>query len=76
MLDNYEFLSINKQLHLTQNTSEIILNYLLNDSNTSSRESVSRAIIEVMLRIIASIIAKVIDQLDNRELLVAMQRLE
>lgn len=74
--DNYESLPTNKQLHLTQNTSETILNYLLNGPNASPRESVPRAVAEAMLRMVASVTAKAIDQPDNRELLAAMQRLE
>ena len=74
--NNYETLPTNKQLLLTQETSEAILRFLMNGPEGRTREAVPKAIAEALLRMMSSVIAKAIDQPDNRELLTAMLRLE
>ena len=74
--DAYESLPINEQLLLIQQTSEAILKYIQDGPNGSPREAVPRAVAEPILRMVALVTAKAIDQPDNKELLAAIQRLE
>ena len=76
MFNDYSIQSINKQLLLTKTTSEIIIKHLMNDFDNHARETIFKVTVEVILRIMSSMINKAIDQLNNKEILIEIRQLK
>ena len=70
MFNDYLIQFINKQLLLTKATSEIIIKHLMNDFDNHARETIFKVIVEVILRMMSSIMNKIIDQSNNKEILI------
>ena len=70
MLNDYSIQFINKQLFLTKATFKIIIKHLINDFDNYVRETIFKVIVEVIFRIMSSMINKTIDQSNNKEILI------
>ena len=70
MFNDYSIQLINKQFLLTKITFEIIIKHLINDLDNYIRETIFKIIVEVIFRIMSSMINKTIDQSNNREILI------
>ena len=73
MFNDYSIQFINKQFLLTKTTSEIIIKHLMNDFDNYAREMIFKVIVEVILRIMSSMINKTIDQSNNKEILIEIR---
>ena len=74
MLNDYSIQFINKQFLLTKTTFETIIKHLINDFDNYIRETIFKVIVEVILRIMSSIINKIIDQSNNKEILIEIRQ--
>ena len=74
MLNDYSTQFINKQLLLTKATSEIIIKHLMNDFDNYVRETIFKITVEVILRMMSSVINKAIDQSDNKKILIEIRQ--
>ena len=73
MLNDYSIQLINKQLLLTKTTSEIIIKHLMNGFDNYVRETVFKTIVEIIFRIMSSMINKTIDQSNNKKILIKIR---
>ncbi|KAL9077203.1 MAG: hypothetical protein Q9161_000469 [Pseudevernia consocians] len=74
--NDYSTQPINKQLLLTKATSEAIIKHLMNGPDNRARESVPKATVEAILRMVSSVMDKAIDQPDNKEILTEIRQLK
>ena len=72
MPNDYSIQFINKQLLLMKTTFEIIIKHLMNDLDNYARETIFKIIVEVIFRIMSSVVNKAIDQSNNKEILIEL----
>ena len=73
MLNDYSIQLINKQFFLTKATSEVIIKHLINDFDNHARETIFKIIVEIIFRIMSSMMNKAIDQSNNKKILIKLR---